>query len=68
MGKSASPRLGGNRKRASFSNIKSYQIKPLALTQPATLTRLPSLLRRLAAFEQQQPDAPQAKRRQKDEG
>ena len=38
--------------------MKSYQLKPSTLTQPATLTRLPSLLRRLAAFEKPQPDAP----------
>jgi len=38
--------------------MKTCRLQSPSVTQPATLTRLPSLLRRLAAFEKPQPDAP----------
>lgn len=38
--------------------MKTYQLKASTPVQPAALTRLPSLLRRLAAFEKPGPDAP----------
>ncbi len=38
--------------------MKTYQLKPSTLVQPAMLQKLPSLLRRLTALEKAQPEAP----------
>ena len=47
--------MGAKGKRAACSTMKTYQLKTSPLVQLAVLARLPSLVRRLTAFEKAQP-------------
>lgn len=49
---------GKEQEKDALSTMKTYELKPSTLVQPAALARLPSLLRRLTVLENPRPDGP----------